>query len=129
MDKGKPEEGAVLSRSKANTSKMEDRRKSQRVSTGRGKEPSVPQLPFLDAWLEWDCHSKDCCYTWDRGEVCTCRSGLYTDFHSDVLASCTHHHGMIQFLPKQKRLRRNYLHLNVSHQAAISPFPACTVNL
>lgn len=36
-DKGKQEENAVLGRSKANKSKLEDKRKSQKVSTERGK--------------------------------------------------------------------------------------------
>lgn len=67
-DKGKQEEGAVLSRSKD----REDRWKSQRVSTGSGKQPSVLRLPISYPWLKWGWHSEDYFYIWTRCKACIC---------------------------------------------------------
>lgn len=50
----------------------EDRWKSQRVPTGRRKQPSVSWVPFPDPWLKWGCHSEDYSYIWNRCKACIC---------------------------------------------------------
>ena len=64
--------------------------------------------------LQWGYHSKDHSYTWNEIKVCICWWGCIPIWH--------HVYGtMICFGSYQKKLRKNYLQLNVSIRALVPP--------